>query len=39
MEPETEAKLIDPTPLPETTHDEPVIVIKTTTTPPEKDEA
>ena len=39
MEPEFEAKLIDPTPLLEPTDTEPVLVIKTTTTPPVKDEA
>jgi len=39
MEPETEAILIDPTPLLEPTDTEPVLVIKTSTTPPEKNEA
>ena len=39
MEPEFEAKLIDPAPLLEPTDTEPVLVIKTTTTPPVKDEA
>ena len=39
MEPRSETKLIDPTPLLEPTDTEPVLVIKTTTTPPVKDEA